>query len=163
MFDFMNKIKIFTLIAICVVGAIAAVGILYKLSGNTTAANVNASQNVIPQQSAAQSQQSNSSQKILFSSTPYYNYAYLISTANISNGAKAALSGFNLSETKLSNGTSEYKITLSATGASQVLYLKKGYNLYMIEASYGDDGLGNEYSISDDGFVVVNQSGYLLG
>jgi hypothetical protein len=50
---------------------------------------------------------------------------------------------------------------LVSSGASQVVTLDKGYSLYIIETSYGDDGIGSDYSLADDGFVVVNQSGYL--
>ena len=115
----------------------------------------------IAQQSAAQSQQPNATQKVLFSSTPYYPYAYLISTPNLSSGAKAALSGFRLADAQNANGTTTYTITLASSGASQIVTLDKGYSLYIIETSYGDDGIGSDYSLADDGFVVVNQSGYL--
>ncbi len=156
----MNKAALFGIIIAIAVAGVTFVVFLHNPAhaGAATGARVTTS---IIQQSAAQSQQPNATQKVLFSSTPYYPYAYLISTPNLSSGAKAALSGFKLSNSQNANGTSTYTITLASSGASQVVTLGNGYSLYVIETSYGDDGIGGDYSLADDGFVVVNQSGYL--
>ena len=98
----------------------------------------------------------------LFSSTPYYPYSYLISSQPLSQQAKSALSGFNMTTNLLANGTSKVTIMLKGTTQSETIMLKTGYSLYIIEATLGDDGYSFDASLGDDGFVVVNQSGYVV-
>ncbi len=99
---------------------------------------------------------------ILFANTQYYQFAYLVSSGNLSSQAQAALSGFNVSRTVYSNGTTLIGIALNGNGNRQLLYLKPGYKLYMIETSFGDDSFGGESNLGDDGFVEVSSSGYIV-
>lgn len=98
----------------------------------------------------------------LFSSTPYARFAYLISNSTLSSQAQAALSGFNLTRTQYSNGTVGIGITLISSGSKQLVSLNPGYNLYIIETSFGDDSFGGESNLGDDGLVEVSPNGYIV-
>ena len=106
------------------------------------------------------SQQSNSS-KVLFSSTQYAQYSYQVYPGSLSQQAKAAMSGFNISYSALQNGSTSISITLQGTGQSQAITLRPGYKLYVVEASFGDDGYTFDSALGDDGFIMVDPSGYL--
>ncbi len=99
---------------------------------------------------------------VLFSSTPYLQYAYLISGGNLSQEAKAALTGFNMTSDFLSNGTEEIRIAIQGSGQNQTIMLDPGYKLYIIETTFSDDSYGFDASLGDDGLVMVNQTGYVV-
>ncbi len=99
---------------------------------------------------------------VFFSSTPYYPYAYQIFPGNMSQQARAAMSGFALRAAALPNGSTNVTISLMSTSQNQSIVLGQGYSLYIIETTFGDDGYNAEYSLGDDGFIVVNQSGYVV-
>ena len=50
---------------------------------------------------------------------------------------------------------------LEGSGQSQSITLKPNYKLYIIETTFGDDGFHFDSSLGDDGFVIVNQNGYI--
>ncbi len=108
-----------------------------------------------------QNQTANSS-KVLFSGTPYYPYSYLVYPGPISSQAKAALAGFSLNQSQLRNSSSKVTITVTGTSQQQTLVLAPGYRLYLIETTMGDDGFNFDSSFGDDGFVVVDQNGYVV-
>jgi hypothetical protein len=97
----------------------------------------------------------------LFSNQPYAPYSYLIYPGTPSSQAQAALSGFKISTTQLQNGSAMVTLVLVSTGDNQTIIVKTGYKLYFIETSFGDDGLGGESSLGDDGYVTVNPNGYV--
>lgn len=99
--------------------------------------------------------------KTLFSSTQYYPYSYQIYPGPISQQAQSALAGFNITSTVLQNSTAKITLTLSGSGQGQTIMLKPNYKLYIIETTFGDDGFHFDSSLGDDGFVVVDQNGYL--
>lgn len=98
----------------------------------------------------------------LFESTPYAQFAYVISNSTLSSQAQAALSGFNITRTQQSNGTVGIGITLISSSSKQALSLKPGYKLYIVETSFGDDSFGGESNLGDDGFVEVSPNGYIV-
>lgn len=100
--------------------------------------------------------------RIAFASSQYANYAYLISSANLSQQARAALSGYALTRQQLQNGTVSINIQINGTTTNQTIVLKPGYKLYILETSFGDDGFGHDSSFGDDGFVVVDPNGYIV-
>ena len=133
------------------------------LSGShaTPKAQINASTYNSNQSSPTSGTQSTNTSKILFSSTQYYPYSYMIYPGPISQQARSALVGFNLTSTVLQNSTA--KITLALTGSNQYqsIMLKPNYKLYLIETTFGDDAFNFDSSFGDDGFVVVDPKGYV--
>lgn len=110
-----------------------------------------------PQQSA-----NPSSNAILFNSTPYVQYSYLISDPSLSQQAQSALAGFKLVRTPLQNGSVEINISLSANNQANSVILAPGYKMYVVETTFGDDGYGFDSSLGDDGFIIVNSTGYIV-
>ncbi|MDE1768230.1 MAG: hypothetical protein KGH67_02015 [Candidatus Micrarchaeota archaeon] len=149
-----SKIILLTM-AIVIVGLLAGVFFL----GNGAATSHTASQSSVSATSGVTATNSNAT---LFASSPYAQYAYLISNDTLSQQAHAALAGFNLSNTKLANGTRKITIALQGTSQNQMLMLRPGYKLYIIETTFGDDGYGFDSSLGDDGFVLVNNTGYII-
>ena len=148
---------IVALIAVIIAAAVLLRG--YGSTGNTAMANTAAPAG--PVSSTQSATPASNTSAVLFSSTPYYQYAYLVSDSPLSSQAKAALAGFNFNNTQLANGTRKITIELAGTSQSQTVMLKPGYKLYIIEATFGDDGYGFDSSLGDDGFVMVNQTGYV--
>ncbi len=99
---------------------------------------------------------------ILFSSTPYYQYAYQIFPGNMSQMARSAMAGFSMNTTVLANGITNVSISLTGAHQSQTVSVPPGFRLYVIETTFGDDGYNFEGSLGDDGFVLVNLSGYVV-
>lgn len=101
------------------------------------------------------------SSNVLFSQSQYFSYSYLVSSANLSQQAKSALAGYNLTRTPLGNGS--VNITISQAGSSngQRVTLQPGYKMYIVETSFGDDSFGKDFSYSDDGFLIVDPNGYI--
>lgn len=153
---------LFGVIAIAFIIAVFAIGINYS-TGNTNNQNTVTS---ALQNTQMRSVQNNTNatvqQKILFSSTQYAPYSYLIYPGVISQQAKAALAGFNLSTSILKNGSINVTITIKNISQKQSMIIKSGDNLYIVETTFGDDGYNNDYSLGDDGFIIVNSSGYVI-
>lgn len=112
----------------------------------------------------ASSQQSANpnSNAILFNSTLYAQYSYLISDPVLSQQAQSALAGFKLVRTQLQNGSIEMNISKSGVLQPSSVILAPGYKMYIIETTFGDDGYGFDSSLADDGFVIVNSTGYIV-
>ncbi len=147
-----SKVIMFLVLIVVVV---LAAGMLYI--GGHSASNTQGSSYVNNTNATAAN-----STAILFANTQYAPFAYLVSSGTLSSGAQAALSGFNLSRAQYNNGTVKMTITLTANGGSQIVTLKPGYKLYIIEASFGDDSFGGESNLGDDGFVEVSPNGYIV-
>ncbi|MDE1869075.1 MAG: hypothetical protein KGH60_03890 [Candidatus Micrarchaeota archaeon] len=149
----MNK-KI--LIAAIVAVVIIAGGVVHHLTDNNLPSSTVTAAS--PQSNAA----ATNSSKVLFSATPYASYSYQVYPGPLSAQAQSAMAGFNLTTNTLANGTTIAKIGFSSTGQSQQFSLLPGYRLYIIETSYGDDSFKFESSLSDDGFVATDSSGYVV-
>lgn len=146
-------------IAIAAVVIIAAVAFLgFRHNGNN--APVLKSSGTTTIASSVNAVQGNSS--MLFSNQPYAQYSYLISGSNISQQAQYALAGFNMSTTTLPNGTTAVTLTVIGTNVYKTIDLAKGYKLYIVEGTFGDEGYRFDSSLSDDGFVVVDPNGYVV-
>lgn len=98
---------------------------------------------------------------VLFASTQYAPYSYQVYPGPLSQQARAALSGFNVTTAALRNSSVEITVTLLGSGQQQSMTLKPGYRLYVVEAAFGDDSFHSDYSLGDDGFVIVDQNGYV--
>jgi len=147
-------------IGILVVLVLAAVVVIATRSNSTgsTIANSNT-------QSSTNSAGTGSTTSMKFSDSPYYPYRYLISGDTLSPDAQNAITGFNLSKTSNSDGTTTYTLTaLKSEYVSQTYTLQPGQSLYFIERSMGDDDTaGNtDYNLGDDMAVVVDSNGNIV-
>lgn len=130
----------------------------FILNTPQTSWNTNANKTI-----STQSSQNNQPQKIKFSDSPYWSYAYLISNNNLNDQAKVALSGFDRKMRTLSDGSVEITLkALSSDYSDQKYILKKGEKLYFIETSLSDDSQFKEYNLGDDIAVKVDSNGYVL-
>jgi len=125
--------------------------------GQTTTGANNPSVNTPPAGTAT-----GTSSKVLLTDEPYANNAYLISGDTLDDTAKNAMSGFSMSKTQNSDGTTT--IALSSTNPeyqNQSYTLQPGQKLYFIEMSGGDDSNNQEGALSDDKAVIVDADGYV--
>ena len=143
----MEKIAVYGLVAVVVVVGLAVV--LFAGQGGA--------KTVPPAASSGQTAPATGG--TLLSSEPYYSYTYAIAPGNLSPEARAALDGYNMT---VSNGGSGENVTLSISGRSATVSLQGGKTLYIVETSFGDDAPGYEGSLGDDGFVLVDQNGYVV-
>ncbi len=146
-----NKAKLHLAIAF-VVMVIIAVGSAVLLGGNP---HPNASTTI-----SQAGQQSNSS-KVLFASTQYAQYSYLISGNSLSQAASSALSGFNISVVALANGTKEITVSVAGAATGKAFDVAKGYRLYIVETTFSDDSFHFDSSLGDDGFIMMDPNGYV--
>jgi hypothetical protein len=143
------------LILALIVGAFAFILVGHQGTSGTLINSQNS------QQAAPSNQTSTNSSKVLFANTQYAPYSYQIYPEPISQQAASALAGFNITSIQLQNSSSEVKLSLTATNQSHILIIKPGYKLYIIEATFGDDGYHFDSSLGDDGFVLVDPNGYV--
>lgn len=102
--------------------------------------------------------------KVLFSTSQYEPYAYLISTKVLSSQTKTALAGFNLTSKQNANGTTTYILTTSKPSYTNQSYtISSGEKLYFVEHSLGDDNSATDtdYFLGDDKAIVVDANGYI--
>ncbi len=95
-------------------------------------------------------------------SSQYAPYAYQIYPGTPSAQAQAALSGIDFHVTP---GPTSFSVTVAAAGSSQgatpTVY-PNGDRIYVIEASFGDDSGGVDYSLGDDSIVATNAAGRMI-
>lgn len=104
----------------------------------------------------------NQTGQVKFSTSPYAQFAYLISGNTISPDAQRALTGYELVRTKLPNGNLEITLRPTSAPAPDQLYtLTPGESLYFVDYVLGDDTQPKDYSPNDDKAVVVDQNGYI--
>lgn len=147
------------IVSIAGVFVLIIIVVVVALGGNGTGQS-NSMQTV--SQSSAGSLQTSNSSAVLFVNTQYAQYSYQILPGPLSAQAKAALAGFNLSTTNLSNGSTKAVISIIGTSSNKTITMNTGYKLYIVETSFGDDGYGFDSSLGDDGFVVVDKNGYVV-
>ena len=139
------------LAVVIVLAAVTAFGYHAAPSSSTT----------IP--AAVQSGQTNSSQSQLFSASRYYDSAYQISNGSaLSPQGRVAASDFNLTSKQLQNGSAQYTIAFVDSTAVYNVTIQNGQKLYFIDSNLADDGVGSDKSSGDDGYAIVNASGYIV-
>jgi hypothetical protein len=98
----------------------------------------------------------------LLSAEPYSSYTFRVWPGTLSAAAKQALTGLTVSVHRQSAGLS---VTAGVTGqappASHVY--PAGARVYVVEASMGDDSGSSDYSLGDDGLVVTDSAGRIVG
>lgn len=100
---------------------------------------------------------------VKFSTSPYAQFAYLISGSTLSPEAQRALTGYELVKAKQDNGDTQ--ITLRSTSApapDQIYMLTPGESLYFVDYVLGDDAQPRDYSPNDDKAIVVDQKGNIV-
>ncbi len=104
----------------------------------------------------------NQSMAELFNNSQYFPYAYLISgNAALSSAGIAATSDFNISTTGLQNGSTMYVLRFKGSGAVYNITMAHGDKLYYIDRNLGDDS-ATDITTGDDGYAVVNATGYIV-
>jgi hypothetical protein len=97
----------------------------------------------------------------LLSSEPYASFAYLVWPGSPSAAARQAMIGLTISVTRQAGG-----ISVRAGVAGQPLpsaqFYAGGGNVYVIEATLGDDSGNIDYNLGDDALVVTNRQGQIV-
>jgi hypothetical protein len=99
----------------------------------------------------------------LLSSTSYASYTYQLYPGTPSQTARLALSGFSY---KVKSEGSSIVFTLNVLGGGQAPITNTypaSDHVYFVEASFGDDAQNTEYNYGDDGLVVTDASGHVVG
>ena len=98
----------------------------------------------------------------LFASQPYASYSYLIAPGNVSQQSRLALDGYNMTVSSQLDDSEAVTLFVVGTNSNRHIALTSGEKLYIVEASFGDDGPNYDGSLADDGFVVVDRNGYVV-
>lgn len=99
----------------------------------------------------------------LLSKSPYAPYAFRIYPGAPAAGVRSAMAGFGYSIQDLG---SKIQLTLTVRGSSQAPIrhtYPSSYRVYFVEASMGDDSGLSEYNFGDDGLVVTDAQGRIVG
>ena len=160
-----SVVAIVVLIAIVVIvaailGSNSAPRTQNSSTGSQESFNVTSFGTTIPQTNAS----NNASGQTRFAGSSYSQIAHILYGPNQTTvGFEAP--GFNENITNLSAGTVNVTFTkLGNVGLDATFTVPKGYSLYYLEGSYGDDSPPTgEYSLIDDGVILVSQTGYVVG
>jgi|ERR1035438_2957639 hypothetical protein len=111
---------------------------------------------------ASSSASPSSSTGPLLSAEPYASYSYQVWPGTLSTAARQALTGLTVTVHRQSAGLS---VTAGANGqASPTPHLyPTGARVYVVEASLGDDSGNSDFNLGDDGLVVTDSAGRILG
>lgn len=99
----------------------------------------------------------------LFSNSSLSQNAYLISTPTYDANTKTALSGFTVTSSVQTDGSTKY--TLNAQNpeyTTQTYIVKPGEKLYFIDSLLADDNGNADKTLRDDTAVVVDANGYIV-
>jgi hypothetical protein len=94
----------------------------------------------------------------LLSSQSYAQYSFRVWPGTLDASAKAALTGLSVKVSRQGSGIS---VTAGVIGQSvgAAHFYPRGAEVYVIEASLGDDSGNSDYSLGDDGLVVTDAQG----
>lgn len=94
----------------------------------------------------------------------FANVSYLISGDTLSPEAKMALTGFSYRRVVLADGSVNITLTaIKPNYLNQSFVIEPGQSLYFIEKSLRDDANDTERFPADDGAVIVDSNGYIIG
>ena len=98
------------------------------------------------------------------SSEPFASFAYQVWPGPVSATARLALSGWTLTITRQSGGIA-VKAALDGRAMTSVSHsYPGGAKVYALDSNLGDDTGGDtDYNNTDDGLVVTNAQGQVLG
>jgi len=98
-----------------------------------------------------------------FSSFQYASSSYLMSgNATLSASGKIATGDFNTTTTSFPNGSTKYSLKFDEIGTVYNVTIGRGDKLYYIDTNLADDMKGADASFGDDGYAVVNSTGYIV-
>jgi hypothetical protein len=97
------------------------------------------------------------------SSEPYAAYAYQVWPGSLTADARLAMAGFTLTVTRQPGGIMVKAVQdgQNMTGASH--FYSGGAKVYVLDSSLGDEGGSVDYNVTDDGLIVTNAQGQVLG
>ncbi|HEX3490367.1 MAG TPA: hypothetical protein VHU92_13535 [Streptosporangiaceae bacterium] len=97
----------------------------------------------------------------LLRSQPFAPYAFRVWPGPPSSAAKSAMTGLSISVRKRGNGL---LVTAALVGqaARQPKFYLGGTDVYVVEATMGDDSGNTDYNLGDDGLVVTSAAGRIL-
>lgn len=98
----------------------------------------------------------------LLKSEPYASAAFQIWPGKPSVAAKTALTGLSVSVHRR-GGALAVTAGVSGQSAGPPRLYPGGARVYVVEASLGDDSGGSDYNLGDDGLVVTNSEGRIIG
>jgi hypothetical protein len=111
--------------------------------------------------SASAAPSASSSTGPLLSAEPYASYAFQVWPGTVSTAAKQALTGLTVSVHRQPAGLS---VTAGVVGQAAAPHVyPTGARVYVVEASLGDDSGNSDYSLGDDGLVVTDSAGRVVG
>ncbi len=99
----------------------------------------------------------------LLSEMWYASRAYQVYPAMPSARTDRALTGFRLSFRDVGPATEEVTVTDLQDNTAQTATFDRSDRLYFIETRLGDDGFDGETNLSDDGFVLTDARGHIIG
>jgi hypothetical protein len=98
------------------------------------------------------------------STQPYASFAYLVWPGPVSATGKIALSGWALTVTRKAGGITVKAVQNGTLMASVSHYYPGGAKVYVLDSDLGDDaGPKTDYNDTDDGLIVTNAQGQVLG
>jgi len=97
----------------------------------------------------------------LLSAQPYASYSFRVWPGTPGAAARAALTGLSVKVRRQGSGIA---VTASVAGqrAAAPRFYAHGADVYIVEASLGDDSGNSDYSLGDDGLVVTDAQGRIL-
>jgi hypothetical protein len=97
------------------------------------------------------------------SSEPYAAYAYQVWPGSLTADGRLAMAGFTLTVTRQPGGITVKAVQdgQNMTGASH--FYPGGAKVYVLDSSLGDEGGSVDYNVTDDGLIVTNAQGQVLG
>jgi hypothetical protein len=98
------------------------------------------------------------------SGEPFASFAYQVWPGPVSATAKLALSGWTLTVTRRSGGIAVQAALNGRAMPSVSHFYPGGAKVYALDSNLGDDAGGDtDYNETDDGLVVTNAQGQVLG
>lgn len=97
------------------------------------------------------------------SSEPYASFAYQVWPGPVSQDGQLALAGFVLKVTKQPAGITVNAVQDGEKMTAASHFYPGGAKVYVIDSSLGDEGGSVDYNVTDDGLIVTNAEGQVLG
>ena len=142
---------------VVVILALIAFGAYYLSQVNSKPSPITTQQYTSVQTTAIASQAGTA-----FNSTSYFANSYLIYPGNLSSAAKKALGAYTFHVSAAANGSTILTLVYPHSVNNKTFSIPSGYRFYYIENSLGDDSAQEDLYPTDDGYAIVNASGYLI-
>jgi len=97
------------------------------------------------------------------SSEPFASFAYQVWPGPLSADARLAMAGFILKVTRQANGITVNAVQDGEKMTSASHFYPGGAKVYVLDSNLGDEGGSVDYNTTDDGLIVTNAQGQVLG